>query len=226
MAIFHFLQFEYELFCWYFKCLNAFLAKCGYCLGKWKILCIIHEGVNNETWILLQFWDFHGKSVDEAWCLLEWVAWDSFEFKKASCVSGYSFHKPCAFYSGSYYAPFWFHMCNSSVHNVSLCSYYVYYAHSDSSLPLTQNMMLEVGEHFGLGASLGMKNALLGLEDTFDMEHTQVDTPLAGCRDGFMHEESPSLVKMFSPVPLSIPMFLPFVHNLHFPLSILMMCRW
>jgi len=54
-------------------------------------------------------------------------------------------------------------------------------------------MMLEVGEHFGLGASFGMKNALLGLEDTFDMEHNQVDTPLAGCRDGFMHEESPSL---------------------------------
>jgi len=82
-----------------------------------------------------------------------------------------------------------------------------------------------VGEPFRLGASFGMNNALCGLEDTFNMKHNLVDTPLEGCRDVFMHEESPSLVKMFSPVPLSIPMFLPFVHNLHFPLSILMMCR-
>ena len=78
MAIFHFPQFENELFCWCFKRLNAFLAQCGYCVGKWKILGIIDEGVNNETQILLQFWDFHGRTVDEAWSLLEWVAWDSF----------------------------------------------------------------------------------------------------------------------------------------------------
>jgi len=30
---------------------------------KWEILGTIDEGVNNETRILLQFWDFHGKSV-------------------------------------------------------------------------------------------------------------------------------------------------------------------
>jgi len=51
--------------------LNALLAQCGYCVDKWKILGIIDECVNNETRILLQFWDFHGKSVDEAWFLLE-----------------------------------------------------------------------------------------------------------------------------------------------------------
>ena len=28
MAIFHFPQYEHELFCWYFKGLNAFLAHC------------------------------------------------------------------------------------------------------------------------------------------------------------------------------------------------------
>jgi len=66
--------------------LNAFLAQRHSCVGKWKILGIIDEGVNNETRILLQYWDFHGKSVDEAWSLLEGVAWDSFEFEKASCV--------------------------------------------------------------------------------------------------------------------------------------------
>ena len=74
MAIFHFPQFEHELLCWYFKHLNAFIVQCGYYLDKWEILGIIDKGVNNETQILLQFWDFHGKSVDEAWCLLEWVA--------------------------------------------------------------------------------------------------------------------------------------------------------
>jgi len=51
--------------------LNAFLAQCNYCGGKWEVLSIIDEGVNNETRILLKFWDFHGKSVDEAWNLLE-----------------------------------------------------------------------------------------------------------------------------------------------------------
>ena len=38
-----------------------------------------------------------------------------------------------------------------------------------------------------------MKNALCGLEDTFDMEHNLVDTPLEECRDVFMNEGSPSL---------------------------------
>ena len=84
-------------------------------------------------------------------------------------------------------------MCNSSADNVSLCRYYAYCVHSDSSLPLTQSMGLEVGEPVGLGASFGMNNALCGLEDTFDMEHNLVDTPLEGCRDVFMHEGSSSL---------------------------------
>jgi len=50
-----------------------------------------------------------------------------------------------------------------------------------------------VGEPFGLCASFGTNNALCGLEDTFDMEHNLVDTPLEGCRDVFMHEGSYSL---------------------------------
>jgi len=41
--------------------LNAFLAQCGYCVGKWEIFAIVNEGVNNETRILIQFWDFHSK---------------------------------------------------------------------------------------------------------------------------------------------------------------------
>ena len=30
--------------------------------------------MNSETRILLQFWDFHGLTIDDAWSLLEWVA--------------------------------------------------------------------------------------------------------------------------------------------------------
>ena len=55
MTIFHFPQFEHELFFWYFKDLNAFLTQCGYCVGKWKILDIIDESVNSKTRILLQY---------------------------------------------------------------------------------------------------------------------------------------------------------------------------
>ena len=87
--IFHFPQYEHEVFCWYFKCLNAFLAQSEYFVGKREILGIVDEGVNSETRILLQFWDFHRLNVDDAWNLLEWVACDSFEFERASCVSGY-----------------------------------------------------------------------------------------------------------------------------------------
>jgi len=50
-----------------------------------------------------------------------------------------------------------------------------------------------VGEPFGLGASFGMNNACCGLEDTFDLEHNLVDTPLEGCRDVLIHKGSPSL---------------------------------
>ena len=60
-------------------------------------LGIIDKGMNNETRILLQYWNFHGQNVDEAWILLEWIAWDSFEFEKASFVSIHSFPDPYAF---------------------------------------------------------------------------------------------------------------------------------
>jgi len=130
-------QYEHELFCWYFKCLNAFLAQCGDCVGKWKILGIVDEGVNSESRILLEFWDFYRKNVNKAWNLLEWVAWDSVEFDKASRIYRYSFSDPCAFYARSYYAPLWCDLCNISAHNVSSGPYYVCYTHSDSSLPLT-----------------------------------------------------------------------------------------
>jgi len=86
--------------------LRAFLAHCGYCVGKWEIVDIVDKGVNSETRILLEYWGFHGKNVDEAWCLLKWIAWDSFEFEKASRVSRYSFPDPCALHARSYYTPF------------------------------------------------------------------------------------------------------------------------
>ena len=162
-------------------------------MEKWEILGIVDEGVNSETRILLQFWDFHRLNVDDAWNLLEWVAWDSFEFEKASCVSGYSFPNPCAFNARSYYAPLWCDLCNTSAHNASLCPSYAYYALSDSSLSLTQCTGFEEGESFGLGAGFGMTNALCGLGDIVEEVHNLVYTPLEGCRDLFVHEGSSSL---------------------------------
>jgi len=69
--------------------LNVFLAQHRPCLGKWEILDIVDEGVNCETRILLEYEDIHGRNVDNAWHLLKWIAWDSFEFQKASVVSRY-----------------------------------------------------------------------------------------------------------------------------------------
>ena len=73
MAIFHFFQFEHELFCWYFKRLNAFLAQCGYCVGKWEILGSIDDSVINETQILFQYWDFHRLNVMKLGLCLSWL---------------------------------------------------------------------------------------------------------------------------------------------------------
>jgi len=125
--------------------------------------------------------------------LLLWVACDSFEFEKACCVFRYYFPDPCAFYARSYYTPLWCDLCNTSAHNVSSCPYYAYYAHSDSSLPLTQCTGLDVGEPIRFDASLGMNNVLYRFEDTLDREHNLVNTPLKGCREVFVHERSSNL---------------------------------
>jgi len=74
------------LFCWYFKRWNVFLAHYEYFVAKWEILGIVDEGVNSETRILLQFWDFHRLNADDAWALLLWVAWDSFEFESCGVI--------------------------------------------------------------------------------------------------------------------------------------------
>ena len=74
--------------------------------------------------LLQSVWDFHDKNVDGAWYLLEWIAWDSFEFEKASHVYGYSFSNTCAFYSRSYYGPFCCDLCKSSEHDTNSCPHY------------------------------------------------------------------------------------------------------
>jgi len=73
--------------------------------------------VNSETCALLEYWGFY-KNVDEASYLLEWIAWESFEFEKTSLVSRYSIPDPYTFYSRSYYALFWCDLCNSSDHDI------------------------------------------------------------------------------------------------------------
>jgi len=44
--------------------------------------------VNRETRALSDYWGFLVKNVNEPLYLLEWIAWDSFEFENASLVSG------------------------------------------------------------------------------------------------------------------------------------------
>jgi len=136
MAIFHFSQFEHELFWRYFKHLSAFLGQYGFRIGKWKILDIVDVGVNSKTQTLLEYWGFYGKSVNEACYLLEWIAWDSFEFEKASHVSRLSFPDPYAFYARLYYAPSWCDLCNASNHDINSYPYYACYAQHEFALPI------------------------------------------------------------------------------------------
>jgi len=92
--------------------------------------------VNSKIRTLLGYWDFHGKNIDDAWYLLEWIAWDSFEFEKATIISKCSFPNPCAFYSRSYYAPFWCDLCNSSDHATNLCPCYACYTQPYVASPI------------------------------------------------------------------------------------------
>ena len=82
--------------------------------------------------------------------MLEWIVWDSLEFEKTSCASGYSFLDPCAFYARAYYAPFWCDMCSSSNNNTASCPFYARYPQLDSFLPLAQCTGFEAGKPFGL----------------------------------------------------------------------------
>jgi len=81
MSFSYFPQYEHELFWRCYDILYAFLAHCGYCLKKWKILSIVYEGVNHETRSFLEYWNFCAKDVNEACDFLDWLAWDTYEFK-------------------------------------------------------------------------------------------------------------------------------------------------
>ena len=74
MLIFHFSQYEHELFWRYYDRLHAFPAYCNYCSEKWEILNTIYESVNRETRALLKHWNFCAKHVDETCVLLDWLA--------------------------------------------------------------------------------------------------------------------------------------------------------
>ena len=193
MIIFHFSQFEHELFCWYFKHLHAFLAQCGYCVGKWEISGIVNESVNSKIRTILEYWGLQGQSIDEVWCLLEWIAWDSFELEKASCIFGYSFSNPCAFYARSYYVPFWCDMCSSSGHNFISCTFYACYTQPNSFLSLAQCTEFEVGEPFRLVAKFDVDVAYWMSDDTNDVVHNLVEPPLEVSCDVFVQEDSSSL---------------------------------
>ena len=92
MAIFHFPQYEQELFYHYWDRLHAYLpqcASCGYSYERWEILHVMDEGVNCETHTLFAYWDFYARNVDKAWDFLTWLAQDTHEFE-ISCANSNS----------------------------------------------------------------------------------------------------------------------------------------
>jgi len=59
------------------------------------------------------------------------------------------------------------------------------------------------GEPFGYVARLSGVSECLESEDTFDMAHNLVGTPLKGCHDMFVHEECSSLGSNYV-IPISL----------------------
>ena len=119
--------------------LNAYLAQCHYgCLyEKWEILGVVNEGVNYETYILLECWDFHSKNVDKSWDIHECLIGDTYKFEEASCASGMSFSDPCAFHRRSYYKEQLVQSCTPSpqsfLYAFSLCESYQAFTHDTNS---------------------------------------------------------------------------------------------
>jgi len=191
--------------------------------------------VNSKIRILLEHWDFHDRNVDDTWYLLEWIAWDLYEFPKATIISKYLISDPCTFYTRSYYAPFWCGLCNSFGYDINSCPYYACYAQPDfvsswdnadvvltlldSTFPLAQCTGLDVGDSFVVDARFSVLNACCESENILDEMHDLNKTPLDESRDVLVHEEV-SMIG-FSPILLIIPMFHLFVHYPLFPSSIL-----
>jgi len=74
MPILYFPQYEHELFCRYYDILHGFLAHCSYCLRKWKILNVVHKGMNCETRALFEHWDFVLETLMKlGTCLSGWL---------------------------------------------------------------------------------------------------------------------------------------------------------
>ena len=143
----------------------------------------------------------------------------------ASRIARYSFLDACALYAISYYAPFWCDMCSSSDHNVISCPFYACYAQPDSFLRLAHYMGFEVGEPFGLVANFDINAAYYESKENYNVVYNLVETPLEGSCSVYVHEKSSSLgCKIFPPNSLDLPILLPCVHNLHFSLSIILMC--
>ena len=75
--------------------------------------------MNHETRALLEQWDFCAKSVDEACAILDWLAWDTYEFE-TSCSDSY-IPPPCI----PAPVPPMCAICHCSDHASSSCPYYI-----------------------------------------------------------------------------------------------------
>jgi len=160
-------------------------------------LDIVDESVNTKIRILLEYWDFRGKNIDDAWCLREWITWDLFEFEKASCVFRHLFPDPCDVACLILLAII-----------INLCPYYACYAQSevtspmdstddfltlpDSSFALTQCAGLEAGDPFGFFTRFDAVEACFESEETLEEVYDLVETPLES-RDVFVYKNFPSL---------------------------------
>ena len=123
MAIFHFFQYEEELFYSYWDGLHVYLAQCdscGYLYRKWDILHVVDEGVNCEIRALFKYWNFYARNIDEAWDFLNWLAQDTYEFD-ISCANSYN-----PLFCIPDLAPFWCETCYCFDHDSTSCPYYIF----------------------------------------------------------------------------------------------------
>jgi len=206
MAVFHFPQYEQELFYRYWDRLHAYLAQCascGYSYGKWEILHVVDEGVTCETRALFEYWDFYARTVDEAWDFLDWLAQDTYDFE-TSCVNSCN-PLPCI----PDLAPSFCETCHCSDHASTSCPYYI----SDEGFTRLSSMLETIDEqHIRIFNSL--REYDLSRETDLRFSSTRLDVTF--CDDG---ESVPPLESGLEEVPDPPPTTLSFVAPSSFSVS-------
>ena len=147
MPVFHFPQYEHELFWSYLSRLNDYCAQLNHIFEKWKIYEVIAVGLNVESRSYVAsicsggLIELLSKTQNEVLDFFEKLAWKTYAFEQTNDTFRYRTHGECDFQANSYpsdhsvnsYDPSYYYMppglcdyCESSYHDARTCLFRAY----------------------------------------------------------------------------------------------------